>query len=373
MDPYYNPLSAIDNMAGPLTPTKPSPKGLTGSPLRHIQERINAFKTPQKQQSGMLQHKLRSPGSPPPSRLGSQGMMSIDRILNAEIYSPAKCSDFVAIDDDDICPVDYSSGYDADDEDQSSPRKEKKEEISSWPTLTSSWTPIDKSEASQGNSVPSADPFITSVAGSGSYGPIAKLPLAGYNSLAGYNRLFSQPEPISSKGPKTSGGGCRIDLGAQDSYSDDFADLISKMKERRENTLQVTTKLPIFQPPPPMSDGTEDSATLTESSHTMVASSGEEPEDQDVEDDWSAVDDEDFESDMCVDSDLDTDFECQKDHYHTCDDDDLDFCDRHDDKRQKIEDTQSSWVHVTGQVPYKVNPLYMAKYGGFSFPSTTMG
>ena len=66
------------------------------------------------------------------------------------------------------------------------------------------------------------------------------------------------------------------------------------------------------------------------------------------------------------------DLEDHKVHDRDYDEDDFDFCDRHDDKRQKIEDTESSYVYLNRQMPYKVNPLYMAKYGSFSFPSTIM-
>lgn len=375
MDPYYNPLSAIDSMSGPSTPTTQSPRSLTGGSLRHIRERFNVFKTPPKQQSNTMQHGIRRSGSPPP-RVGSREMMSVDRILNAELYSPTKDRDFVMIEDDEICPVDYSSGYDADDECQSSPEKENSKGYPFMPCLPSFWTTASKPKGDKCNSVPSVDPFASQA------GPTIHEPV----NRRMYTMLFGQLEAGGSKNARTNSGRVNIDQSTECSSGDDLAEIISKMMARRDNTLQVTTKRPIFQPPPPMSDGTEeDSATMTDGSHTMVASSSQGDEGQDVEGDWSIVDDEEaFESGLCIDDDFEIceydgpivsnleDLEDQKVHDRDYDEEDFDFCDRHDDKRQKIEDTESSYVHLARQMPYKVNPLYMAKYGSFSFPSTVM-
>ena len=320
-----------------------------------------------------MQHGIRRSGSPPP-RIGSREMMSVDRILNTELYSPTKDRDFVMIEDDDICPVDYSSGYDADDEGQPSPEKDNNKGPSFMPYLPSFWTTTSKPKGDNCNSVSHGDPF-TPQAGPTTHEPV---------TMRMYTMLFGQLEAGGSKNVRTNS--C-VNIGQSTVYSssDDLAAVISKMKAQRDNKLQVTTKRPIFQPPPPMSDGTEDSATMTDGSHTMVASSGQEDQDQDMEGDWSVVDDEEaFESGLFVDDDFEIcehdgpivgnleDIEDQKVHDRDYDEDDFDFCDRHDDKRQKIEDTESSYVHLARQMPYKVNPLYMAKYGSFSFPSTVM-
>ena len=390
--PYFNPLGAADNAYPSTSPSTPPLQSRKGGALSTIQERIGIFKTPKKQGSGISPSGIRCPGSPPP-HLGLRDTLSMGRLTNVDFDTSAGEQDFVTISEDEACPVYYTSEYDADDEAQSSPEKDKDKDITPKSCQSSFW-----------NSVPyygyfrsrkEIESFTRQFALNGTEpeGVDKDDCVLGVpkdirdETFLTYCKLSPNEKPKSQTGTRITGEQNRV---PEDS-SDNIAPTVYK-KENRKNNLQIADKRPIYQPPPlvpensdnlPMVDASEDeSATLTEGSQgTMTHDNQEGIEDQIANDDWFIINDyEETEANDCSNAkskvsergdpnrrDIKADTQKQKTACGDHDGDDFDLCDKHIHKRQKTEGDQPDCTCTTRPSPYKVHPLYEAKYGGFSF------